>query len=214
MILTFQLFCEGSRSTELNDNDFLTSLRNNCKNFSFDNDILWRSKDTTSALQIYNPGYRKITPVSFPRYFDRIEGNPNYPVERKKSLIGGTSKEMCRFMFGAPYMVIPFDNSELVFTPVFDLWSADDNRAKKSEMVNKEPIKDDMFLKVNYTKYFQIPYDELLVISMKYNLSSKGGKISNNMIPGSYLGYEFFTSSPCLLVHESKIDWLKSKLEN
>lgn len=47
-------------------------------------------------------------------------------------------------MFGdSIYMVIPYDDVELVFCPVFDLWVADDDRRKKSEKVNKKPVEDD-----------------------------------------------------------------------
>ena len=88
--------------------------------------------------------HRQQNPVAFPKYFDRIADDESYPVKRKKSLIGGTYKEVCQKMFGdSIYMVIPYDDVELVFCPVFDLWVADDDRRKKSEKVNKKPVEDD-----------------------------------------------------------------------
>lgn len=215
MILSFQLFLE-SRTDQLSEDKFLKLLDENCKNFSFDNDLLWRSKPHTSDLQLFEPKDRKQNPVAFPKYFDRIAGDESYPVKRKKSLIGGTSKVVCQKMFGdSIYMVIPYDDVELVFCPVFDLWVADDDRRKKSEKVNKKPVEDDMFIKIRYTKNFKIPHNDMILIGQRYNLSKMGGRAKSPSNWGNVeLGYEFFTSSNCLLIHESKIDWLKSKLEN
>lgn len=66
----------------------------------------------------------------------------------------------------------------------------DGQRLKNSEKVNGKPISKDNFTKVSYTKNF------------KYLDKGKYDK-----------GCEFFISSPCLLVHESKIDWLKENLK-
>ena len=224
MIQSFQMFLENTRTTQLSEDSFLEALKENCKNFSFDNDLLWRFKQfRTSDLQLFEPKSRKLVPIAFPKYFDRIAEEPNYPVKRKQSLIGGTSKEICRYLFSGSsdsmYMVIPFDNSEIIFCPVFDLWAAADSRkGEGSELVNKKPIEDGMFLKVNYNKDFKIPYDELSVIADKYNVSKRGGKskppLSWIAWAGDELGYEFFTSSNCLLINENKVNWLKSKLEN
>ena len=57
-------------------------------------------------------------------------------------------------------------------------------------LVKGRPISKDDFTKVSYTKDFQY--------------LDKGWNDK---------GCEFFISSPCLLVHESKIDWLKKNLK-
>jgi hypothetical protein len=73
-----------------------------------------------------------------------------------------------------------------------DLWALSDDRSNHSNLlVNGVPSKDN-FTKVIYDKKFKIPYK---------------GK-SNNMV----IQCEFFISSPCLLLHESKIDWLKENI--
>jgi hypothetical protein len=85
------------RTKELNNEDFLEILKNNCKNFSFSNTQLWRSK------------YRKYDLELFTQL-------------RKKSLIVGTDKEICKFLVGADmYLIIPFDDSEIVFCTICDL---------------------------------------------------------------------------------------------
>ena len=49
---------------------------------------------------------------------------------------------------------------------------------------------------VNYTPDFKVPLEELSKLD-KAKLSA---------------GVEFFTSSHCLLVHESKVDWLRNSI--
>ena len=188
------------RCKTLSDEEFLEILKKNCKNFSLSNDELWRNKVKGGDLELFTPNYRRADPLAFPKFFNRIENDENYPVVRKKSLIGGTKSDIVKKLVGADnYLVIPFDNSEIVFCPVVDLWAMDDERGKSSELVNKEPVSDKNFIKVSYTKHFTIPEKELGRIHTKRSNSS--------------VGYEFFTSSPCLLVHESKLNWLRNNIK-
>ena len=188
------------RTKQLSEEEFLKVLKENCKNFSFTNDLLWRNKIKKFDLELFTPDYRNVSALAFPKFFNKIETDPNYPVVRKKSLIGGTNGDVVKQLVGFDnYLVIPFDNSEIVFAPIVDLWAMDDDRRQKSELVNKEPVSDKHFVKAAYTKNFEIPSNELESIRSKFGI--KGG-IKH--------GYEFFTSSPCLLVHESKIDWLRN----
>jgi hypothetical protein len=188
---------ELNRSTELDDSDFLVMFSENCKNFSFDNPQLWRSKRKKYNLELFKPGARNADPLAFKSFFNDIEHNiDEYPVVRKNSLIGGTNRDICELLVGADmYVVIPFDNTEIVFCPIMDLWALSDDRSNHSNLlVNGVPISKDNFTKVIYDKNFKIPY--------KGRLTTKYGDT----------GCEFFISSPCLLLHESKIDWLKENI--
>ena len=101
------------------------------------------------------------------------------------------------------YQVIPFDNSEIIFCPIVDLWGMSDDRRNdygKSQFVKGRPIGKEHFLSVNYNKDFTIPVDELEGIRSQFNLG------------GPDTGYEFFTSSPCLLVYENKLDWFHNNI--
>jgi hypothetical protein len=145
---------------------------------------------------------RNAKPVAFPKFFNDIENNPDYPVIRKNSLIGGTNLTVLKVLISdiPPYHVIPFDGSELVFCPVMDLWAlADDRRGENQLIGGKEPGMKN-FIKVTYEKGFRIPSVEL------NNLPNAKGKTKMGE------AYEFFTSSPCLLIHDSKMDWLRNNL--
>lgn len=185
------------RTKKLNDEEFLNKLKENCKNFSFSNDLLWRNKVKKHDLEIFEPNYRNAAPLAFPNFFNKIENDPNFPVIRKKSLIGGTDPMNVKFLVGYDnYLVIPFDNSQIVFCPIIDLWGLDDERRKSRELVKGEPISERNFIMKNYTKGFKIPKEELSKLP-KANIEK---------------GFEFFTSSPCLLIHHSKMAWLKKEL--
>lgn len=188
------------RCKDLNDEEFLDLLRQNCKNFSFNNDMLWRSKSKgkKSDLQLFQPSPRNARPVAFPKFFNTIADDPDYPVRRKNSLIGGTNPETLKFLVDADmFLVIPYDNSEIVFCPIIDLWALSNDRPGRSELVGRKPISKDNFIMVNYTPDFKVPLEELSKLD-KAKLSA---------------GVEFFTSSPCLLLHESKIDWLRNSIK-
>lgn len=188
------------RCKDLNEQEFLDLLRQNCKNFSFGNDLLWRGKNkgSKSDLQLFQPSPRNARPVAFPKFFNDIADDPNFPVKRKNSLIGGTNLDTLKFLVEADmFLVIPYDNTEIVFCPIVDLWALSDDRTGRSEKVGRKPISEDNFIMVNYTPNFKVPLKEL----SRLNKSNLRG------------GAEFFTSSPCLLVHESKVDWLRNSLD-
>lgn len=204
-ILKYGSFSEGlartdnslpvlSRTKEINGADLLQMLEENCKNFSFENTQLWRSKTKKYNFELFKPGPRNADPLAFKDFFNDIEHNiDEYPVVRKNSLIGGTDKEICKkLVCNDVYLVIPFDDSEIVFCPIMDMWAMGDDRRNlsgKNMLVGGKPISKDNFTKVSYTENFQ------------YLDKGKGGH-----------GCEYFISSPCLLVHESKIDWLKENM--
>ena len=183
------------RTKELNGADFLDMLEENCKNFSFNNTQLWRVKTRKYNFELFTPAPRNADPLAFKDFFNDIEHKTDeYPVVRKNSLIGGTDKEICKRLVddGDAYLVIPFDDSEIVFCPIMDLWAMSDDRRNytgKGMLVGGKPINKDNFTKVTYTENFQY-LDK--------------GKNEH--------GCEFFISSPCLLVHESKIDWVKKSI--
>lgn len=119
-----------------------------------------------------------------------------YPVPRYKSLIGSTSKQGAKY-FGSNdqiYLVIPFDNAQIVFAGVTDLgiWHH-----------RKQIYTDDLFILSHYKKDFKYPEKELKKILLKSSGSSYA-----QIYYEKNLGFEFFTNSNCLLIHESKIKWL------
>jgi hypothetical protein len=182
-----------NRCQNLSEDEFLKILRENCKNFSLSNDLLYRNKEYSGDFQLFKPYKRRTNPATFPKFFNGIEDDSNYPVKRKLSLIGGTNPSFISELDPdlAVYIVIPFDNSKIVFCPVPDLLFLDDRT--KEEYVSGEPVSDKNFVMVEYTKDFKIPEEDL------------------SKLPGhksSHSGYEFFTSSNCLLIHESYIDIL------
>lgn len=196
---------KSKRVKGLSEEEFLDILRNNCKNFSFENDLLWRSKKSEAPLQLFEPEFRSNTNnvLAFPDFFNKIENDDEYPVARKKSLIGCTKKELSQMLVcDDVFLVIPFDDSEIVFCPAMDLWAlADNRRAKEKLTVGGREISKEHFVKTTYTKGFKIPFNELL-------------KIPNNKLKAGNYGdaSEFFISNPCLLIHESKIAWLKENI--
>jgi hypothetical protein len=220
MIKKYEIFVESlarpdkslpiiNRTKEINGADVLQILDENCKNFSFSNTQLWRSRAKKYNFELFKPAPRNADPLAFKDFFNDIANKTDeYPVVRKNSLIGGTDKDICeRIVKGDVYLVIPFDDSEIVFCPVFDLWAMSDDRKKvnlqnidsltddvinldgKNMTIDGRAISKDDFTKVTYTENFQ------------YLDKGKGGN-----------GCEFFLSSPCVLIHESKIEWLKKNL--
>jgi len=184
-----------SRTKPLTDEEFLKIFNENCKNFSFFNDQLWRKAGSEfGELGLFLEKERRGTIGSY-NYKTFFDLRKDYPVPRYKSLIGSTTKEGADF-FGSGsdnYLVIPFDNSQIVFagSPDLALWAK----------LNQE-FTDDLFIMVEYTKAFEVP-KELEIIRD----TSKLGKF----VKAKQYGFEFFTTSPCLLIHESKVDWLRNQ---
>jgi hypothetical protein len=214
LILEFEEFKtkeSETRTKPLTEDDLLRIINENCKNFSFNNDLLWRGTNRSFGdFGIWFESDRKgtIGDYSYKKFFDDRRG---YPVPRYKSLIGSTEKVGASYFSsesiphhpgddgGAKtYMVIPFDNSQIVFagSPDLALWSN-----------HNQSFSDDMFIMKEYVKDFKVPTDELYDIMSKTSISDmKQTFIKRN------LGFEFFTTSTSLLIHESKVDWLKSQI--
>ena len=187
-----------TRTKPLSEEEFLELIKENCKQFSFSNDQLWRkSDDYFGGMGIFFESERKSTIGNF-NYKTFFDLRKEYPVPRYKSLIGSTTKKGADY-FGSgdkTYLVIPFDNSQIVFagSPDLALWSK----------VGQE-FSDDLFVKQSYSYDFKVPHQELESIKSSSKLSGWLTKLSE-------FGFEFFTTSPCLLIHESKVDWLKDNL--
>lgn len=188
--------------TLLSEDQFLFLFKENCKNFSFDNDILYRGNgNRKEPFYLFNKHDKKrgniITYVDF---FNKISTDmDNFPVVRNNSLIGmggGNNEKMIKFCTTISdstfvHIVIPYDNAELVFCPSPDIYIL--QRTK----IN---IDKNNFVKTTYNKSFKIP-DEIKNISMKLNTKH------------IEYGYEFFTTSSCLLLSINKLDWFKQNIK-
>ena len=78
-IKKYRFFVEGISGTDINlakvercknltENEFLEILKDKCTNFSFQNDLLWRSKVKKSDFQLFEPNYRNAKP-SISKFF-------------------------------------------------------------------------------------------------------------------------------------------------
>jgi hypothetical protein len=72
----------------------------------------------------------------------------------------------------------------------------------------KQVYSDDLFILSHYEKDFKYLEKELKNILLKSSASSYADKFDEKN-----LGFEFFTNSNCLLIHESKINWLNEIFE-
>lgn len=182
-----------TRTKKLTEEEFLQILNDRCKNFSFSNDLLWRGTDTHfGEYGLFFEKERKGTYGNY-NYKDFFDLRKEYPVPRYKSLIGSTEKPGAELLssWGNSFLVIPFDNSQIVFaaTPDLALWS---NMGVE--------FTDDKFIMAEYTRDFKVP-EKLSEIRDELKTPYKGRS-------GNF-GFEFFTTSPCLLLKPDKIDWLK-----
>jgi hypothetical protein len=182
-----------TRTKALSEDEFLEVFRKECKNFSFLNDQLWRcSNNSFGRFGLFFETERKGTIGTY-NYKDFFDLRNDYPVPRYKSLIGSTTREGAD-LFGSGsnnYLVIPFDNSKLVFagSPDLALWSR-----------TGEKFCDSLFIMKEYEKGFRVPIEKLESIRN----SSSLGRYKNL----DKYGFEFFTNGNCLLLEESKISWL------
>lgn len=186
----------GTRTKSISSEEFLEILNNSCKNFSFENDQLWRNSGSFGNFGLFFEAERKgtIGTYNYKTFFDLRK---EYPVPRYKSLIGSTTLKGANY-FGSGsknYLVIPFDNSQIVFagSPDLAIWSKVD-----------QEFTDDLFIMKEYDKNFKVPQLELESIRNSSKLSSW------TKLPE--FGFEFFTTSPCLLIHESQVDWLRGSI--
>jgi len=200
---------ENLKYNKITEEEWLKLFKENCKNFSLDNDPLYRGDDENMIFGFHEPIKRDWIKGTYSEFFDEKEKDKEkYPVVRHNSLMGvggGNVKEMIRlaailadFNFDEEdtpvYRIIPFDNSKIVFCPDFDLATLD--------ILNKiKEVHDEDFIMVEYTKNFKVPVDELAKIKKGLNL--KQTRFKNNEA-----GFEFFTSSPCLMLRISNEEFL------
>ena len=201
-ILEFQEFIDRESKTRtrgLNEQEFLEVFRENCKNFSFDNDILWRNSSNFGDFGLFFEEARRGTIGTY-NYKDFFDDRKDYTVPRYKSLIGSTTKEGAE-TFGSDvntYIVIPFDGANIVFSCTPDL-------AFLSK-TNQEFL-DSLFLLKQYDAGFKSPVSELFEIMSHTTISSyRDTFVEKN------LGFEYFTNANCLMIKEEKIGWLKNNI--
>jgi hypothetical protein len=114
-ILEFQEFMDResrTRTKGLNEKEFLEVFRENCKNFSFDNDMLWRNTNNFGDFGLFFEEARRGTIGTY-NYKDFFDDRKEYIVPRYKSLIGSTTKEGAETFASDTntYIVIPFDGA-------------------------------------------------------------------------------------------------------
>lgn len=194
-----------TRTKKISEEEFLNIFNNECKNFSFSNDQLWRKTNNKFGyFGQFVPYDRKETigVYKYKDFFDlRKDNNKDYPVQRNKSLIGSTTPDGAEY-FGSDskvFLVIPFDNSKIIFSFAPDL----------AMLVKYEDnFTDDMFIMLEYVKNFKVPESKLVAKLTSSKMSSLENKIKERN-----LGFEFFTNSDCLLLSSDKVEWLKNKIK-
>ena len=202
LILEFQEFMDRESKTRtkgLNEEEFLDVFRENCKNFSFDNDMLWRNSNNFGDFGIFFEEARSGTIGTY-NYKDFFDDRKDYIVPRYKSLIGSTTKEGAEAFASTSntYIVIPFDGANIVFSCSPDL-------ALLSK--TKQEFSDKLFLLKQYETGFKVPTNELLDIMSHTTLSS-----FRDMFVQKNLGFEYFTNANCLMLKVDKIGWLKNNI--
>lgn len=201
-ILEFQEFMDRESKTRtkgLNEEEFLTIFRENCKNFSFDSDMLWRNTINFGDFGLFFEEARNGTIGNY-NYKDFFDERKDYIVPRYKSLIGSTTKEGAQ-TFGSydyTYLVIPFDGANIVFGCVPDIALL----AK-----TKQVFSDKLFLLKQYEANFRTPVSELNAI-----LATSNAAQFRDTFDKKNLGFEYFTNANCLMLKEDKIEWLKSNI--
>ena len=202
IILEFQEFIDResrTRTKGLNEEEFLEVFRENCKNFSFDNDMLWRNSNNFGDFGLFFEKDRNGTFGTY-NYKDFFDDRKDYIVPRYKSLIGSTTKEGSEAFASTSttYIVIPFDGANIVFSCSPDL-------ALLSK--TKQEFSDSLFLLKQYDAGFKAPVSELFDIMSNTTISSLiDTSIKKN------LGFEYFTNANCLMIKEEKIGWLKNNI--
>lgn len=98
MITKFKLFENNGKYQELSEEDFLKILDENCKNFSLDNDPLYRGDEKDVQFMLHNPEERNTRGITYVDFFKEKEKDvEKYPVVRKNSSMGiggGNTKGM------------------------------------------------------------------------------------------------------------------------
>lgn len=196
------------------EEEFIQIFNENCKNFSLTNDQLYRNDEESFIFGLHEPIERNSRGITYVDYFVQKEKDvEKYPVVRKNSAIGiggGDKSEMIRTcgMLGdssgesesTVYIVIPFDNSKMVFCSAPDLMMID--YLMKGKIGDDMKVTDNDFVMVEYSKKFKVPVEELLIIQKRL-LGQKADRVKGK-------GFEFFMSSPALLLNIKNKVFLKN----
>jgi len=151
--------------------------------------MLYRGSGDVGQYAIYNQASRRETYGSGWSYQDFFNKRKDYPVPRYKSTIGSSSLRSASALGSvneASYLVIPFDNSKIIFCPTPDMAAG--------AMKKIIEYDDDMFIMVEYSNNFKIDYKSIGV-----NAERLGKQSGRTHIPDEYMGVEFFTNADCLL---------------
>jgi len=87
-ILEFLEFADRespTRTKSIDEEEFLRVFRENCKNFSFDNSLLWRQAANFGPFGLFFSADRRGTIGSY-RYKDFFDDRKGYPVPRQPGL--------------------------------------------------------------------------------------------------------------------------------
>jgi hypothetical protein len=113
-----------SDTTILSEKDFLYNLKNNCKEFSFDDKPIWRNSNLEDSYYLIDPLKYKRKSINISNYYTLLIDNSPYWKEYPKrcnSLIALLDGQ--EFIYGKSlYRVIPFDNAMFGVAPSDDLW--------------------------------------------------------------------------------------------
>jgi hypothetical protein len=179
-----------TRTSPLSEEEFISSLKLNCSQFNFENDQLYRGCGDITNYAFYHEEARKGTYASGYPHHDFFNARNEYPVPRFKSLIGSTSLMAANFlgeMSTSVYLIIPFDNSKIIFCPTPDM--AMGVRSRKKDVT----YTDEMFTMMEYSSNFHIDKQE---IQKKMDLLAQQ---TGRQISIGKAGVEFFTNADCLL---------------
>lgn len=189
-ITSYNIFENKTRTSPLTEEEFLDIFNKNCTQFNFKNDMLYRGCGEIGEYALYKEAEREGTYGSSYAYHDFFNQRKEYPVPRYKSAIGSTSP-LHAGVFGqnnsAVYLVIPFDNSKIVFCPTPDMASGGAFRNKDGGIYS-----DDMFVMQEYSSNFKV--DRTQLQKGADILKSKLGRGSADV---SHV--EFFTNADLLL---------------
>ena len=145
-----------TRTSPLSEEEFISSLKLNCSQFNFENDQLYRGCGDITNYAFYHEEARKATYGTDYPYHVFFNSRNEYPVPRFKSLIGSTSLMAANFlgeMSTSVYLIIPFDNSKIIFCPTPDMAMG----VRKKDVT----YTDEMFTMMEYSSNFHIDKQEI-----------------------------------------------------
>lgn len=142
-----------TRTTPLTEEEFVRIINENCKQFNFNNDMLYRGCGEIGEFALFKEAERNGTYGGGYPYHDFFNQRKDYPVPRYKSIIGSTDpRHACAFgqRNDSVYLIIPFDNSKIIFCSTPDM--------ARGAYKNKDKVyTDDMFEMKEYSSNFKAP---------------------------------------------------------